>query len=120
MGDQGVSAESPPEPLILSAVRVKPRSRIGCQCDDPCIEEVLVEFRVNEEAPWARIDAGGRTNYSARAAGSDSGESLFYYRPGSSGGPVPDLFDISVLDAAGHRSMPATASVPPESEPEIR
>jgi hypothetical protein len=120
MGDLGVTAQSPGQPALISAVRVKPRSRIGCQCSEPCIEDVLVEFRLATEAPWARFDAGGFTRYTARAAGSDPGESIFYYHPGSFPGPVPEVFDVSVLDDAGHRSPPVSTSVARDSEPELR
>lgn len=120
MGDLGLSADSPAQPELLSAVWVKPRSRIGCQCGDPCIEEVLIEFRVRSDAPWLRIDGGGVTRYSERAAGSDPGEGLFYYRPGTFPGAVPTGFDISVLDEAGHRSASVPVTVSRDDDPEIR
>ena len=114
------SMDSLPPPEVLAVTTVKPRSQIGCQCGEPCIESVQIEFRLKTTQRWVRITSNARVLYVERAEGTPDDDARFYVGPGRFAGGAPSGFFLAALDEEGNRSVDVPAALDPNADVELR
>jgi hypothetical protein len=113
-------ASGPSAPKIISVVRVRPASQVGCQCRPECVDAVKIEYTLETTAQRIYITAANKAFYVQRAEDTPDDAARFYLGPGEFPGGAPRRFSIATVDEAGNLSQSAEAVYDEDQEAEIR
>lgn len=118
--DLTADATGPGSPELVSAVLVKPGSRVGCSCGDPCVEEIEVEFTLRTDAEVLYVVGDGKAFYVERAEELSDGQARFYLAAGFFVGGPPRSFLVAAVDNEGRISEPISVPYDRDQAPEPR
>lgn len=110
----------PEAPEVKRAVLVRPASRVGCSCGEPCIDAEHMEFVLRTPAQRIYVTGGSRGFIVNRAAHSSDDEARFYIERRLFGGTVPSLYTVSAIGEDGRISPPIRVTYDPDSDAEFR
>lgn len=113
-------ASGPNAPKVISVVRVRPASQVGCQCRPECVDSVKIEYTLETTAQRIYITAANKAFYVQRAEDTPDEAARFYLSPGQFPGGVPRNFSIATVDEEGNLSQSADARYDPDRKAETR
>lgn len=106
--------------MVVSIVKVRPSSKVGCQCRPDCVDSLQIEFTIETTAQRAYIVGGGKSFYVQRAEETPDEAARFYLAPGLFTGGPPEFFRISTVDEAGVVSQGTGAFYDPDEAAQRR